>query len=230
METAARTDYRSLHEYADALRQSIGSTYVNTWSPTLFGPHYPIPLVGYKTEINQDVIRQYIEAIGNLNPLYHDPDYARSTRHGGIVAPATVLYAVAYTDYDGPNAPPSPKFPSIYGGDEFQWRASIRIGDRIDFTTVFPSAVEIKETRNQGTVAFVHGWREFRRRGGEAIATCDFWKILRQPEQAKALSEKSYRALDTSSQPRIYRRGPRHPGSGARTRPRDALLGGRYDW
>ena len=35
----------------------------------------------------EDSIRQYTHGYGDLNPLYTDPDYARGTRWGGVIAP-----------------------------------------------------------------------------------------------------------------------------------------------
>lgn len=38
-------------------------------------------------EVEKGAIRRYAEAVGNSNPLYFDVEYARRTRHGGIIAP-----------------------------------------------------------------------------------------------------------------------------------------------
>ncbi|HET6874486.1 MAG TPA: OB-fold domain-containing protein [Acidimicrobiales bacterium] len=43
--------------------------------------------------VNQPMIRHWCDAMGDDNPVYTDPDYAAASRHGGIVAPPTMLQA-----------------------------------------------------------------------------------------------------------------------------------------
>ena len=43
------------------------------------------PVTGYP--VSEHEIRRYAYAVDDLNPLWTDPEYARNTRHGGIVAP-----------------------------------------------------------------------------------------------------------------------------------------------
>ncbi|HEX9031193.1 MAG TPA: MaoC family dehydratase N-terminal domain-containing protein, partial [Streptosporangiaceae bacterium] len=37
--------------------------------------------------VNLPIIENWVEAIGDPNPVYTDPDYAASSVHGGLVAP-----------------------------------------------------------------------------------------------------------------------------------------------
>lgn len=41
--------------------------------------------------VEASAIRQFAEAVGDPNPLYRDPEFARATRWGGIIAPPTFL-------------------------------------------------------------------------------------------------------------------------------------------
>jgi uncharacterized protein len=43
--------------------------------------------------VNEPMIRQWCDAMGDRNPLYQDADAAAKTPHGGIVAPPTMLQA-----------------------------------------------------------------------------------------------------------------------------------------
>ena len=57
-------------------------------------------------ETGRAAIRCFAEAMGDLNPLYLDQDYASQTRHGGIVAPPTMVcetlqYMVGEVDETG---------------------------------------------------------------------------------------------------------------------------------
>ena len=45
-------------------------------------------------EATRDNIRHYAHGIGDDNPLWCDPDYARATRYGTIIAPPSFLFAL----------------------------------------------------------------------------------------------------------------------------------------
>jgi len=45
------------------------------------------------TEVEKGAIRKFADAIGDPDPLYRDEEYARRTRFGGIIAPATFVAA-----------------------------------------------------------------------------------------------------------------------------------------
>ena len=41
-------------------------------------------------ELTLEIIQAYARAIGDLNPLYFDADYAEQTVFGGLIAPPTI--------------------------------------------------------------------------------------------------------------------------------------------
>jgi acyl dehydratase len=43
---------------------------------------------------SQDTIRHFAHGLGDMNPLWTDPDYAATTRYGGIIALPCILYAM----------------------------------------------------------------------------------------------------------------------------------------
>ena len=47
----------------------------------------------YNTEATLDNIKHWANGIGDLNPLWQDADYAKTTRYGGIIAIPTFLYS-----------------------------------------------------------------------------------------------------------------------------------------
>jgi acyl dehydratase len=60
---------------------------------------YPIDMDNwYGSQMNEyvttDLIRHYVDSIGDRNPLYRFQDYARKTRWGGIIAPPTFTDAI----------------------------------------------------------------------------------------------------------------------------------------
>jgi len=107
-------------------------------------------LVGVETETYLGEIRlrdcqRYAIAVGDLNPLYFDEDYARTSAYGGVVAPPNMLTAIrgwgagARDDdlaIDGVVDLPEEKLPirlkrRMAGGQDLQFHAPVRPGDRI---------------------------------------------------------------------------------------------------
>jgi acyl dehydratase len=43
--------------------------------------------------VNVPMIRHWVDALDDRNPIYDDPDFAAGTRHGGLVAPPAMLQA-----------------------------------------------------------------------------------------------------------------------------------------
>ncbi len=89
------------------------------------------PYVGKESEprvyeVEKGMIRKFAEAIGDPNPLYYDEEYAKNTRHGGIVAPPTfVAYFKAGPMPEVDGLPWSPK---LHGDDEIEFYRPIRPG------------------------------------------------------------------------------------------------------
>jgi acyl dehydratase len=56
--------------------------------------------IGYYTGINnrvanKDLIRRYVQVLGDDNPLWVDEEYAKKTRYGRIIAPPFILHGIA---------------------------------------------------------------------------------------------------------------------------------------
>jgi acyl dehydratase len=61
-----------------------------------------IPGLGYKAthqareEIGKQSIRRFAQTVGDKDPLYSDEEYAEQSRHGGIIAPPTLIFELGY--------------------------------------------------------------------------------------------------------------------------------------
>lgn len=174
----------TIEQYADELRAAVGTVYRNVWSVEMFGPEFPGPHHAFNTTFNIDAIRKFVDALGDLNPLYRDTAYAQAQGHAGRLAPPTMLYSVAYGYYPNPRSfPPLPYFGSIYAGDAYEWYEHLREGDEIDLTTIAPTQVDLKETRMAGKVIFYRGVHEFRRRSDQQLlGRCEFTTGIRGGE------------------------------------------------
>jgi acyl dehydratase len=100
----------------------------------------------FNTEATRDTIRHWAEAIGDVNPLWINRDYAAKTRHGTIVAPPSFLYSCNQGPaHRGRQAGGWRGFPGIHRvwvGEEWEWHLPIRLGDQIRGTTKMLDLVE----------------------------------------------------------------------------------------
>jgi len=87
--------------------------------------------------IEAGAIRRFVEALGDTNPLYVDPEYARQTRWGGVIAPPTFLCTIS-----APLDMPDLGYGRINlnGGTSYEWYRPVRPGDVI---TAQASVVEV---------------------------------------------------------------------------------------
>ena len=88
----------------------------------------------WNTEVTADAIRHFAYGTDDDNPLWRDPDYAATTRHGAILAPPAFLVSVLYPIRHG--APMPAPLASLIGGVTYEWFESIRLGDRLRATSV----------------------------------------------------------------------------------------------
>jgi acyl dehydratase len=93
--------------------------------------------------VDASQIRLFAEAIGDLNPLYLDEEYARGTRWGGIIAPPTFLCTLY-----APTTMPRLDFGTVNlnGGTGFESYRPVRVGDVI---TAQASVSNVKAVRGR---------------------------------------------------------------------------------
>ena len=105
-------------------------------------------------EVDADRIRQYADAVGEDNPVHHDPEAARAAGFRDVVAPP--MFAVVYS---APAMGP-PIFEVIggellprmvHGGQEFVWGEPVCAGDTI---TTQAEVKEIYEKDGMGFFVF----------------------------------------------------------------------------
>lgn len=83
-------------------------------------------------KIEEGAIRRFAEAIGDMNPLYHDEGYAIAHGHRGLVAPPT--FPIIFWDLKIPGLE-LPKQGLIHAEESFELLTEIVAGDRITSTT-----------------------------------------------------------------------------------------------
>jgi acyl dehydratase len=96
-------------------------------------------------EVGREKIREYAHAVGEDNPVHHDPEAARSAGFRGVVAPP--MFAVVYS---APAVGPAILDPEVgidfaamvHGGQSFEWGEPVCAGDEITTTATLDEAYE----------------------------------------------------------------------------------------
>ena len=130
----------------------------------------------YSYEVTQEEIAEFAASVGETDPLYCDEAYARSTPHGGIVAPAT--FCIVFRS----NAP-LPDLKLSYGvrvfdgGKECVFHSPIHPGDTI--TGVDRIAEVYEKTGRSGNMIFVIRESELTNQHGDKVAVLRQFQIQR---------------------------------------------------
>jgi acyl dehydratase len=131
--------------------------------------------------ITEDLIRHFAYAVGDPNPLWRDPDYARSTRWGGIIAPPTFDFCIASSDGAG-NAPGGsfllPGFNLFAGGNKHEYFGVIRPGDEFRVVDKY-LGVEEKEVKGKTYRLFLEkGKRSYINQRDEVVVIATARRIM----------------------------------------------------
>lgn len=142
----------------------------------------------FNEEANRMAILKFADGIGDPNPLWRDPEYARTTSYGTLVAPPSWVF-------------------SVFAGVQFGWRGlggfhnatevefyrPVRLGDKITPECVFTGFEGPKPSKFAERM--VVDWYENRyyNQRGELVAKAR-WSVVRV-ERAKAKEKGKYRNL-----------------------------------
>jgi uncharacterized protein len=140
--------------------------------------------------VNQPMIRHWVEAVGDENPIYTQPEAAEKSVHGQIVAPPVMLQAwvmrgVRPRPTDGGNARDElmtllddAGFTSVVATNcEQEYHRYLHLGDHLSTTTIIESVSDEKAT-GLGVGHFVTTRVDYRTDEGELVATMRF-RILK---------------------------------------------------
>ncbi|MBI2871656.1 MAG: MaoC family dehydratase N-terminal domain-containing protein [Chloroflexi bacterium] len=152
--------------------------------------HHPTAL--FNTQATRDAIRHFCDGIGDANPLFRDPAYARKSRYGGIVAPPCFLGSVYWvTGRVG--------FPGIHAwnaGSDWEFCLPVREGDTLSCST---RLVDVQEKRSRAAgrsfIEYVEG--VYRNQTGEMVGKCLGWSV--RVERGAAGERGRYRDVQPAS-------------------------------
>jgi uncharacterized OB-fold protein/acyl dehydratase len=156
--------------------------------------------------VNQPMIRHWIEAIGDDNPVYVDPDAAAQSVHGEIVAPPVMLQAWVMRGVrprpargaSGGNARDElmhliddAGFTSVVATNcEQEYQRYVHLGDHLSTTTVIESVSEEKAT-GLGVGHFVTTRVEYRTHDGELVGTMRFRILKFRPGTGRSAKQEA---------------------------------------
>ena len=94
--------------------------------------------------VTQDLIRRFSLACGDFNPLFRDPDYAVTTKWGGIIAPPLIIHCVGYPGVQIPALPDTIGGVSMMdAGIDHEFYIPIRPGDTFTATSTYLGVTEL---------------------------------------------------------------------------------------
>ena len=126
--------------------------------------------------VGREKVREFAAAVGEENPLHHDPDAAREAGYADVVAPP--MFAVVF---GGRAMAPALFDPEVgidfsrmvHGGQEFVWGPPVVAGDEI------ATEVEVKDVAERGGLQFFVFESRSTNQNGETVCTGTWTNIVR---------------------------------------------------
>ena len=130
--------------------------------------------------VEKGLLKKFIQATGDHNPLWQDEEYAGRTKYGGIIAPPTMLLAVGFEQFHQYSSEIFSLFStSLNGGTELECYQPVRPGDKI---TVTAKITTIRERSQMAFVTFEITYTDQQR---ELVAKCQQTMIGYKTEKEK---------------------------------------------
>ena len=137
-------------------------------------------LIGTKLRITQQfndlasktAIRNYVNGIGDANPIYRDEEYAETTRYRRLIAPPNWLYSVFPTWV-------SVGLPGVHGfhsGNDWEFYKPIFVGDIITPECIF-QGYEEKKSEFAGRTVILREEARFHNQKGDLVAKAGTWSV-----------------------------------------------------
>ena len=150
--------------------------------------------------VNQPMIRHWAHALNDMNPVYLDPDFAASSRFGGVVSPPVMLQTwtmpapklegirerggvpVEITDSPTQFLDDAGFTSTVATNSEFEIERYPRLGDVVSATSVFEDVSDEKKTA-LGTGYFLTWLITYRDQNAEVLGRQRFRVLRFRPER-----------------------------------------------
>jgi uncharacterized OB-fold protein/acyl dehydratase len=174
-------------------------------------------------EVNQAMIRHWVEAMGDELPIYTDEAAARSSVHGQVVAPPVMLQAWVMRGITGgrgsADGTPTPQdelydlldsngFSSVVATNcEQTYVRYLKLGDRLSMSTVIESVSPEKQT-GLGIGHFVTTRADYADQDGNLVGSMKFRILKFKPGTGRSAKKEAEAATSESEKPRPLRPRP----------------------
>jgi len=186
----AKTDIKQSDEWQKATAYEILDTDIER-QRKLIGFWEPMKTAEYVQTASEDSIRNWAYGCGDDNPLFTDPNYARKTRWGGVIAPGMMVGQISKPMKGDPNsdevrALKKSLFRGIHvfvSGSEFNFYRPVRPGDSI-YTYGGDLTCEVKQSEFAGRSVIITSRRVKVNQRAEVVATYDILRVLTERKTA----------------------------------------------
>jgi len=173
------------------------------------------PEVIGRDPVNEPMIRQWCDAMGERHPAYLDPEAAKQTVHGGVVAPPTMLQAwvmEGWTMHEGYDEPRNEQqrlhklladhgYTGVLGTNtEEGYTRYLQPGERVCALTVIDEISEEKAT-GAGIGYFITTKTSFRNQDGDDLGSMSFRVLRFKPAQEQKPVAESVRGAAVAQKP-----------------------------
>jgi acyl dehydratase len=130
----------------------------------------------FEYEVGREKIREYASAVGEANPIYHEPSAARAAGFSNVVAPP--LFCVVYSARAMAPAVLDPELGinlslMVHGSQEFEWFTPVVAGDTIT------TDVKVKDIYDKNGMKFYVWESESRNQNGDTVVKGTWTNIER---------------------------------------------------
>jgi acyl dehydratase len=132
-------------------------------------------------DVTEDMIKAFAQAVGETSPQYVDPQAAKETPSGGLIAPP-IFYDVFRADQI---PDPKVKFGKVAfnAGQRCEFHAPIRPGDSITMKTRITDVYE--KTGRTGKMVFIVRETTYENQKGERVALVEQSQVRRESGAAR---------------------------------------------
>lgn len=146
-----------------------------------------------ETYVTEEFIRRFANAIGNPDPLFHDPAYGRNSLYGTMIAPPTFASIIAWGG-SFPEKANIPGWNALHGGTEHVAYKVIRPGDKFRVVNKY-LGIEEKNIPDKPYRLFIRrNQRSYFNQREELAATCTANEVIMAtpPGLKNATEKKTY--------------------------------------